>query len=68
MLKHGQEFFDWIRAGAYIYVCGAREPMSVDVENALLAIIAKHANKKTNEAIAYLDELKAAGRYLEDVY
>lgn len=68
MLKHGQEFFDWVSAGAYIYVCGAKEPMSVDVENTLLAIIVKHGNKKTNEAIAYLDELKAAGRYVKDVY
>jgi sulfite reductase (NADPH) flavoprotein alpha-component len=68
MLKHGEEFFNWLSDGAFIYVCGAKEPMSVDVENTLLAIIAKHGNKKTNEAIAYLDELKEAGRYVKDVY
>ncbi len=68
MLKHGNEFFGWLQSGAYVYVCGAKDPMSVDVENTLLAIIAKHGNKKTNEAITYLDELKEAGRYLKDVY
>jgi sulfite reductase (NADPH) flavoprotein alpha-component len=68
MLKHGNEFFGWLQSGAYVYVCGAKDPMSVDVENTLLAIIAKHGNKKTNEAIAYLDELKEAGRYVKDVY
>jgi sulfite reductase (NADPH) flavoprotein alpha-component len=68
MLKYGEEVFSWLHKGAYIYVCGAKEPMSVDVENALLSIIAKQGNKKTNEAIAYLDELKATGRYVKDVY
>jgi sulfite reductase (NADPH) flavoprotein alpha-component len=68
MWKHGEELFKWIDSGAYIYVCGAKEPMSVDVENTLLAIIAKYGNKKTNEAVAYLDELKEAGRYVKDVY
>ena len=68
MLRRGEELFAWIKSGAYIYVCGAKEPMSVDVEDALLAIIAKHGDKKTNEAIEYLDELKAAGRYVKDVY
>jgi sulfite reductase (NADPH) flavoprotein alpha-component len=68
MLKHGSEFFEWLQSGAYVYVCGAKEPMSEDVENTLLAIIAKYGNKKTNEAIAYLDELKEDGRYVKDVY
>jgi sulfite reductase alpha subunit-like flavoprotein len=38
------------------------------VENTLLAIITRYGNKKTNDSIAYLDELKEAGRYLKDVY
>ena len=66
--KHGEELFEWLNSGAYIYICGAKEPMSVDVEGILLAIISKYGSKKTNEAIAYLDDLKEAGRYLKDVY
>jgi len=68
MLKHGAEFFEWLQAGASIYVCGAKEPMSVDVENALLDIIRQFGNKKDAEAMAYLDKLKEEGRYMKDVY
>jgi sulfite reductase (NADPH) flavoprotein alpha-component len=68
MQKHGAEFFEWLDAGASVYVCGAKEPMSVDVENGILDIIRKFGNKKDGEASAYLNELKVAGRYMKDVY
>jgi len=68
MLKHGAEFFEWLQSGAYIYLCGAKEPMSVDVENTLLEIIRQHGNKKDPEALAYLDKLNEEGRYMKDVY
>jgi sulfite reductase (NADPH) flavoprotein alpha-component len=68
MIKHGADFFEWLQAGAYVYVCGAKVPMSVDVETTLLEIIKLHGNKKNPEAVAYLDEMKAKGRFLMDVY
>jgi len=68
MKKYGAEFFEWLQAGAYIYLCGAKEPMSVDVEQALLDIIKQFGNKKDSEAVAYLDKLKEEGRYMKDVY
>jgi sulfite reductase (NADPH) flavoprotein alpha-component len=68
MLIHGEELFQWIDSGAYIYVCGAKDPMSIDVENTLLAIITKYGSKKADEAVTYLDQLKEAGRYVKDVY
>lgn len=68
MLKHGAEFFEWLQSGAYIYLCGAKEPMSVDVENTILEIIRQHGNKKDPEALAFLDKLKEEGRYMKDVY
>ena len=68
MLKHGAEFFEWLDSGASVYVCGAKEPMSVDVENTIVDIIKKFGNKKDAEANAYLNELKGAGRYMKDVY
>ncbi len=68
MKKHGAEFFEWLQSGAYIYVCGAKEPMAVDVEETLLSIIKEFGNKNINEAATYLDELKETGRYLKDVY
>jgi len=67
MQKHGVELFDWIEGGGYVYLCGAREPMSVDVENTLLKIIEEHAPNGTN-AEEYLNQLKEEGRYQKDVY
>ena len=36
MQKHATELFHWLESGAHVYVCGAKEPMSMDVENTLL--------------------------------
>jgi sulfite reductase (NADPH) flavoprotein alpha-component len=68
MYKNGEAFFEWIDSGAYVYVCGAKEPMSVDVENCILKIIEDFGNRSKEEAIDYLDMMKEEGRYLKDVY
>jgi len=68
MHRHSGELFDWLQSGAHIYVCGAKQPMSVDVENTLLSIIRQEGNKNSAQAEAYLDELKETGRYVKDVY
>ena len=39
MQKHATELFHWLQSGAHVYVCGAKEPMSIDVEDTLLSII-----------------------------
>jgi sulfite reductase (NADPH) flavoprotein alpha-component len=68
MNKHAAELFRWLESGAYIYVCGAKHPMSLDVEETLLDIIRQEGRKTAVQAAGYLDELKEAGRYLRDVY
>ena len=68
MLKHGEELYDWINNGASIYVCGAKEPMSVDVEDTLMQIIEKFGNKTIEEAVQFVEQLKEEDRYLKDVY
>lgn len=68
MLREGAQLYEWLESGAYLYVCGSKEPMSVDVENALLHIIGTHGNRSQEEALQYLDQLKEDGRYLKDVY
>ncbi len=68
MLKKGGEIFEWLLAGSYVYICGAKEPMSVDVENALLQIIEKFGERSKEDAQQYLDTLKEQGRYVMDVY
>jgi len=68
MLHHGAEFFEWLNAGSYVYVCGAKEPMSVDVEQTLLQIIEQFGDRSKEEAVQYLDDMKEDGRYVKDVY
>lgn len=68
MLKHANELFNWLEAGAYFYVCGSKDPMSVDVEKALIEIIASQSKKGDDFALEYLNAMKEEGRYLKDVY
>ena len=68
MKKHGAEFFNWLDSGAYVYICGTRDPMSADVERTILQIIEEHGNRTKEQAQEYLDELKAVGRFAKDVY
>jgi sulfite reductase (NADPH) flavoprotein alpha-component len=68
MEKKGAELFDWISKGASIYVCGKKDPMSADVEKALVEIFQAQAGKTTEEAIGFLEQLKDEGRYHKDVY
>ena len=66
--QHREELAKWLEQGAYLYLCGAKEPMSVDVENMLLQIIKDQKNISDEAAVAYLNALKEDGRYLKDVY
>lgn len=68
MLENSAAFWEWLESGAYIYICGAKEPMSVDVEYAILQIIERFGNRSSQQAIEYLDKMKEEGRYLKDVY
>ena len=68
MQAHAAELFHWLASGAHLYVCGAKEPMSADVENTLLSIIRQEGNRNAAQAESFLDELKESGRYIKDVY
>lgn len=68
MRERGAELFDWLENGAYIYICGTKEPMSYDVEKALTEIIATQKELSFVEATKYVDALKEEGRLLKDVY
>lgn len=68
MMQHGAEFFEWLQAGSFVYICGTKDPMSIDVEKTILQIIEKFGNRSKEEAEKYLDEMKESGRYEKDVY
>jgi sulfite reductase (NADPH) flavoprotein alpha-component len=68
LLQHAKEVFEWIDGGAYLYICGAKDPMGVDVENTLFQIVRRYKNGSEEEAALYLEGMKEQGRFLKDVY
>lgn len=68
MLAASKEFYAWMEAGAYIYVCGDMKSMAKDVELALLEIVTRESGRSLGEAKAFLDDLRASRHYQLDVY
>ncbi|WP_407533453.1 diflavin oxidoreductase [Elizabethkingia anophelis] len=66
--QKSSEVFQWLEGGASVYVCGAKEPMSKDVEETLLHIIQHEGKRNEDEAKNYLEDLELSGRYAKDVY
>ena len=66
--NQGAQLFEWIQSGAYIYVCGQKDPMSVEVEKELLSIFETHGGLNSDEAKKCFERLKDEGRYSKDVY
>ncbi len=58
----------WIDGGAAIYVCGTKDPMSKDVDKALIDILAEKKSLSPEAAEDFLADLEEQGRYLKDVY
>ncbi len=68
LLERSRLLFDRLENGAYFYVCGDKERMAADVQNAVVQLVAKESGKGEEFAVEYLKGLKKQRRYLEDVY
>ena len=68
MREVGRDLWAWLNDGAHIYVCGDATRMAKDVENTLIEVVAKHGGCTFGEAMQFVAELKAKGRYQADVY
>ena len=68
MREVGRDVWAWLEDGAHVYVCGDALRMAKDVEAALTDIVAGHGGRTPAEAVQFIADLKAGGRYQVDVY
>lgn len=68
MLEQAAELYKWIDGGASVYVSGTKDPMSKDVEAALLKIIEESGKMSADDAVKFLERMRKEGRYGRDVY
>jgi sulfite reductase (NADPH) flavoprotein alpha-component len=68
MREVGREVWNWLAEGAHLYICGDAKRMAKDVERALVDIVAQFGARSTDEAIAFVGDLKKKGRFQQDVY
>lgn len=68
MRENAAELWEWIRKGAYFYVCGDAKRMAKDVDVALLDVIAGQGGLEPLEAADYVKLMKKEKRYQRDVY
>ncbi len=68
LLERARLIFERLENGACFYVCGDKERMAADVQNAVVQLVAKESGKGEEFAAEYLKGLKKQRRYLEDVY
>ncbi len=68
MREVGRELWSWLAEGAHVYVCGDAKRMAKDVERALVDIATQFGARSTDEAVAFVADLKKKGRYQQDVY
>jgi sulfite reductase (NADPH) flavoprotein alpha-component len=67
MRESAAELWRWLEEGAHFYVCGDAKRMAKDVDAALHKVI-EAGGKSSEEAAAYVKNLKEQKRYQRDVY
>lgn len=68
LLEQGAELWQWLQAGAVLYVCGDAQRMARDVDAALQQVVADHGGLGVEAAAAYVQALVRDKRYRRDVY
>ncbi len=68
MYEKGQELFEWISGGAFLYVCGDAANMAKDVELALQQLLQDHGKMDMATSRDYIKKMRQEKRYLRDVY
>lgn len=66
--EQSASFNEWLDAGAHIYICGQKHPMSKDVENTIIEVLQTQRNIDAASAKSIIDNMELEGRFLKDVY
>lgn len=65
--QQGKEIFEWLQAGASLYLCGEKEPAGKAIEEALLKVFSAETGSETNGKL-FFETLKNENRYAKDLY
>ncbi|MCY9805443.1 assimilatory sulfite reductase (NADPH) flavoprotein subunit [Vibrio scophthalmi] len=68
LLENGQQLWQWIEEGAYLYVCGDATRMAKDVHEALIEVVQEHGKLSKEKAEELITTLRKEKRYQRDVY
>jgi len=67
ILEQGKELFEWLEQGAYLYLCGEKEPAGKAIEDALVKVFQTQTGSEAS-GIDYFENLKKQNRYAKDLY
>jgi len=67
LLDQGAELYRWLQEGARVYVCGGSS-MESGVREALAMVAQTQGALDADAAAEYVENLRAEGRYLRDIY
>ncbi|RLL47741.1 assimilatory sulfite reductase (NADPH) flavoprotein subunit [Oceanobacillus piezotolerans] len=68
MREAREELYQWLQAGAHLYICGDEKNMAKDVHQTLVDILVDQGNMSQEAAESYLSEMRKQKRYQRDVY
>ncbi|KAI9488586.1 hypothetical protein BDB00DRAFT_772242 [Zychaea mexicana] len=66
--EHGEQMWQYIEQGAYIYVCGDAKNMARDVQQTFVQFAQSFGQRTEQQAQDYVKNLRSSGRYQEDVW
>ncbi|MBL7737403.1 MAG: hypothetical protein JNL51_18235 [Chitinophagaceae bacterium] len=63
MLRQGRSIAEWLKNGAFLYICAGETVLTEEINNTLINILTIYLHQSETEALAYVEELKNNGRY-----
>lgn len=67
IIAQGNELFEWLEQGAFLYLCGEKEPAGKAIEEALLKVFEIQTGSEI-KANTYFENLKKENRFAKDLY